>query len=447
MSTSLEDVKTGLPEELTESAIEGCTKVAEDSRGAAPASILTSFKNRNFTLLFSGQAISSIGDALYAVALPFLIFNHGGSARELGIVLTAYGIPRVASVLLGGWLSDRLRPRRLMLLADAIRALLVGMLAALAFGTHLDLWQLCAISCALGAFQGLFLPASFSILPEIQGEDDLQAGNALLLVSTQATMLIGSALAGILVSTLHSGPALAIDALTFVVSAITLFLMRSTLWTPNQAAQSERDEDRGVSSATIATEPINFGRFLLISPLVRVAFLVAIVGSFCLGGLSEVALPTLANSLMQVGASGYGLIMMGFGAGALAGSIFAGTMSKMPHKGLIGLLVVLIEGVAVALVPYGGFAGAVFLVFTVGVVSSFANTLLMTVIQLNLPRHLLGRVMGIFLFASFGCFPISVALAGVLVDRFGPALLFPFGGFALILSVFLGLMQKGLREL
>src|SRR5215475_12850404 len=69
-------------------------------------------KVRNFRLLFGGQTISVIGDALYIVALPWLILTTGGSAGELGVVLAAYGIPRAVSMLVGGWLSDRLGPLR-----------------------------------------------------------------------------------------------------------------------------------------------------------------------------------------------------------------------------------------------------------------------------------------------------------------------------------------------
>src|SRR5215475_9171142 len=87
------------------------------------------FKVRNFQLLFGGQTISVIGDALYMVALPWLILTTGGSAQELGIVLAAFGIARALSMLAGGWLSDRLGPRRLMLVADAVRLVLVGILA------------------------------------------------------------------------------------------------------------------------------------------------------------------------------------------------------------------------------------------------------------------------------------------------------------------------------
>src|SRR5579871_1989676 len=73
-------------------------------------------KVRNFQLLFGGQTISVLGDALYVVALPWLILTTGGSTEELGLVLAAYGIPRALSMLLGGLLSDRLRPRRVMLI-------------------------------------------------------------------------------------------------------------------------------------------------------------------------------------------------------------------------------------------------------------------------------------------------------------------------------------------
>jgi MFS family permease len=142
-------------------------------------------KVRNFQLLFGGQTISVIGDALYMVALPWLILTTGGSAQELGIVLAAYGIPRAGCMLVGGWLSDRLRPHRVMLLADAVRLLLVGLLALIALGGHPTILQLCAIAVPLGAFGGAFLPASQSILPETLSKDDLQAGNGLMMASMQ----------------------------------------------------------------------------------------------------------------------------------------------------------------------------------------------------------------------------------------------------------------------
>src|SRR5215472_3570268 len=124
MSTSFESENTLSAGQAIQQST-GHTQASGTSARTA-GGLLGPFGIRNYRLLFGGQAISTMGDALYMVALPWLILTQGGSAQELGIVLTVYGIPRVGSVLLGGWLSDRLRPRRLMLLADAVRAVLVG---------------------------------------------------------------------------------------------------------------------------------------------------------------------------------------------------------------------------------------------------------------------------------------------------------------------------------
>src|SRR5262249_41868005 len=169
-----------------------------------------------------------MGDALYLVAFPWLVLTTGGSAQELGIVLAAYGIARALSMLAGGWLSDRLRPRRVMLIADAVRLVLVGILAGIAMGGQPTLFQLCAIAVPLGAFGGAFLPASQSILPETLSPAALQAGNGLMLASRQGANLIGAAGAGVVVAAVSPAAALAIDAGTFLVSAFSLALMRPT---------------------------------------------------------------------------------------------------------------------------------------------------------------------------------------------------------------------------
>ena len=174
---------------------------------------------------------------------------------------------------------------------------------------------------------------------------------------------------------------------------------------------------------------------------------VSIAANFCFGGLLEVALPTLAHGPMHAGASGYGIIMAAFGGGALAGGILAGMLTGLKRKGLIPLLAVLIMAIMIALLPYGGVTGAILCMLISGLVNSISNVLLITLIQLIIPRHLMGRVMGLLLFASFGTYPISVALSGVLTNQFGPGILFPFSGLVLFLAILFGMTQKELRDL
>lgn len=411
------------------------------------AEMLRPFKVRNFTLLFGGQTISILGDALYAVALPWLVLTTGGSAQELGIVLTAYGIPRVASMLVGGWLSDRLRPRRVMLIADAVRLLLVALLAALALGGHPTLWQLCAIAVPLGAFGGAFMPASMAILPDILSSDDLQAGNGLRMASMQGANLVGSAIAGVVVAAFTAGMTLAIDAATFLVSAVSLVLMRGTkrvaLSTSKEGASQEHSsantEEQGVQ--------VSFWRFLRTSRLIQISLLLFIAISLISGGLIEVALPALVHGPMHGTASGYGIILAGWGAGALAGSIFAGMLGKLKHKGLIILLGGMIVAAMIALLPVGGVPGAVVCMLIGGAANTGFTVLFFTAIQLNIPSHLMGRIMGLLMFGSFGMYPLSVALAGVLSNQFGPAILFPFSGLVLGLLMLFGMTQKALRKI
>lgn len=418
----------------------------KDATRPVAGGILRPFKVRDFNLLTSGQTVSVIGDVFYMVALPWLILSSGGGAQELGIVMAAYGIPRTACMLLGGWLSDSLRPRLLMLITDIIRALLVGILAALTLWGHPTLWQLCAIAAPLGGLGGIFMPASRSILPEILSNDDLQAGNALDLSFLQGADMIGSAVAGIVVATFTAGMGMAIDAASFVVSAATLAMMRAASNTTHRAREERASAENPAASAQEPGEQVSLWHFLRTSPLIQAIMLVAAAIGLCLGGLVEVALPTLVHGPMHGGANGYGFILAGWGAGALGGGIAAGMLGKIKHKGLVMLLAIVVAGASFALLPYVGVPGAVACMLVGGIAGNIANVQLFTLVQLVVPRHLLGRVMGVLMFAAMGTYPLSSAIVGILSSRFGPTILFPLGGLLLLLATLFGATQKAMRE-
>jgi MFS family permease len=404
-------------------------------------------KVRNFNLLFGGQTISVIGDALYMVALPWLVLTTGGSTQELGIVLAAYGIPRAVCMLVGGWLSDRIGPRRLMLIADAVRLLLVGLLAAIAMGGRPTLLQLCAIAVPLGAFGGAFMPASQAILPETLSPDELQAGNGLMMASRQGANLIGSAMAGVVVAAFTTAAALAIDAGTFLVSALSLALMRTTHRAAPGAGKQEASRENPVSNVQAQAEQISLWSFLRTSRLIQGTLLIFMVIGLVSGGLIEVALPALVHGPLHGNAGGYGIILAAWGAGAFVGAILAGALGKRQHKGIIMLLAGMLMAALIALLPTWGIVGAIVCMLIAGVAGSIVNVVLFTAVQRAIPSHLMGRVIGLLLFGSFGVYPLSVALAGVLSNQLGPAIFFPFGGFLLALAMLLGMTQRALREI
>src|SRR5258708_29921081 len=288
------DIRQAETPPMLKQASEVNAQDASTERGAgkrAAGGMVDPVKVQTFMLVCGRQASAGLGDAVYAVAVPWLILNNGGSAEALGMVLAAYGIPRVGSMLLGGWLADRLRPRRVMLLADLVRALLVGILAARALGGHPTVLQLCAVAVPLGAFGGAFLPASMAIMPDILSDDDLQAGNALNLASMQAALLVGSALAGVVVAAFTAGADLATDAVTFIVSAVSLYLVRAAHLATRRKRDAGDSRENPQASTHQQEAQVSFWHFLRTSRLIQVVLLVALAAGFCFGGLLAVALP------------------------------------------------------------------------------------------------------------------------------------------------------------
>jgi MFS family permease len=421
------------------------------------ANIAAPLRSGDFLLLFSGQMVSTLGDTFYAVALPWLMLAGGRSPQELGVVLACYGVPRVATLLLGGWLSDLLRPRGVMLLSDIMRALLVGLLAALVFASSPGApatWQLIAVSILLGGFTGLFLPAYYAITPQILHDDVLQAGNALNSSSIQFAIFLGSALAGLIVSRFSPAIAFTIDALTFIVSSLTLLLMlrgqptQTASQTPVQMSLPGQQGEPGQAGAPLFDEGATFWQVLRSWRLFQVALLVVVIGNLLFDGLIQVALPTLVRVQFAAGAGGYGSLLASFGLGSLLGGLAAGGAGRVRHRGFVMVTLITLLALEYALLPFlGGLAGAVILIGCAGLTNGVLTVIAFTLLQQQAPRHLMGRLMAVLMIATLGLYPFSVALAGIVSTHAGPLILFPISGTLMLLAALFGLSQKEIRRL
>ncbi len=158
-------------------------------------------------------------------------------------------------------------------------------------------------------------------------------------------------------------------------------------------------------------------------------------------------MPTLVHGPLHGNASTFGIILVAWGADAFVGAFIAGALGKRKHKGIIMLVAGLLMAPMIVLLPTWGIAGAVGCMLIGGIAGSIVNVVLFTAIQRAIPSHLMGRVMGLLLFGSFGVYPLSVTLAGVLSTQLGPASFFPVGGLLLALAMLLGMTQRALREI
>jgi MFS family permease len=162
------------------------------------ARFLQAFSSRDFRLLWSGQAISLLGDTAFVVALGWRTFTLTGSARSLGIVLTLQGVGLLSTVLLGGALADRYDRRTLMLVSDAARFGVIGALAVVDATGHLSLGLLAGLAFAEGLATGFFTPALGGLVPRGVEADGLGSANARIGVARQARQLNGPTIAGLI---------------------------------------------------------------------------------------------------------------------------------------------------------------------------------------------------------------------------------------------------------
>jgi len=414
---------------------------AQPPAGRLP-SLLRPLRNRNYALLFTGQLTSLVGDQLYVVALPFLVLAHAG-VRELGLVLMCFGIARIATVPIGGVLADRMDKRKLMLLTDFGRALCVLTVAGAAFGPELSMLTVMALTAVLGGLEGLFLPPSYAILPDILSDDELPAGNALNTALESAASFVGPALAGLVVAVFTPGVALTIDAATFVVSAATLLAIRVTPRGADEAGEGDEDQTADGSSR------MGFLRFLAVSRFVQLTLLIMLFSNLAFDAMAEVALPVFSLDYLGAGAQGFGVMLSAFGAGAVVGGLLTDALFRVPRRGLIALGLGVVQGIALALVPLvgGGLAGASVLLAASGLTVGVLNAFYMTHLQQRVPPQMLGRTMGALTMATFGAQPVSVVAAGLVLGATGPGVIFVTAGLLIVVGYLLAVPSSEFRNL
>jgi len=178
-------------------------------------------RHRNFSLLFSGQLTSALGDQAFALALPWTVIAVTGDPIQVAVVLAAEAIPRVLLLPVGGALADRMNPRIVMLLSDIGRAGVVGALGVTLLSGLPPLWVVALLAALQGVGSGLYLPGSQAILPWTVRNAEIPAANGLMQIILWLTMVIGPVLGGVAVAA-QAAIAFLIDAASFVVSAITL---------------------------------------------------------------------------------------------------------------------------------------------------------------------------------------------------------------------------------
>lgn len=391
-------------------------------------SLWSALRVRDFRLVWIGESISLLGDQFYFIALPWLTFQLTGSALALGSVAAVGGIPRAIFMLLGGAITDRFSPHKVMWVSNVLRILLTGLITATILTHTLQVWLLYVASFLFGLVDAFFIPAQSAILPQIVDKDQLQSGNALNQITSQLAGLIGPALAGLVIASLAGGVvhptgaegvapvstegiglALGFDTLTFVVAALALWLMKGG----RNAAPSE-----GQMGFSGMMRSIGEGiRLVWADPLIRVFLLIIAAINFLFNGPIGVGLPVLVTSHFKGGADLLGILYSAFGGGALIGALAAGGLPTPRKTGVWSMVCVAFAGAMMAL--FGVVTSLpVFIAITalMGLSIGYVNVMAAGTTQRRIAPEAMGRVMSLMMLASFGLGPISNLVAGLMAD-------------------------------
>jgi MFS family permease len=401
---------------------------------------------RDFRLLWIGESISLIGDHIHFIALSWLTLQITGSGLALGTVLMVGAIPRALLMLLGGALSDRLSPRKIMIASNIVRGILVATIAFIIYNDVIELWHLYVLSITFGIADAFFHPAFNAIIPRIVDKDKLEAGNAILQGSHELSFFIAAAPAGLLISAIGIHFAFGIDAISFVIATVVLFLMSETrkadVFSDNVGF--EEGKPRGIKGIL---KDIKKGLvYAWNKPAFRAMLLAIAVIDFCFAGPIDIGIAWLADNRYIGGASAFGIVLSAIGGGAVIGIIIAGSV-KFKKRGILLALIGAVSGIGLAL--YGvlpDVLSASILSFVMGIGVGIFNILLISWLQKESPPNMIGRVMSLMTFASLGLMPISFAVAGVLVDINVPIMFAAAGGIVLITSIYL-LTIRAFREI
>jgi len=378
------------------------------------AQVLSILHQRNFRLLWLGQATSALGDRIVVVALALYV-DEIGSPTDVGLVLAAHSVPLIGFLLLGGVWADRLPRHRVMLATDLVRAALHALLATLILTGAVEIWHIVVIEALFGTAEAFFRPAYTGLVPQTVPEDRVQEANAVRAFTENAAQFLGPALATALVLGLGAGAAFVIDAATFLVSALFLAQVRP------------RARGAAPARARVLAELRAGWRAVR-----ERAWVWSIIASAALVLLVSVApLYTLGPSVAAEvhGDRGvFGIVLAVFGAGTLLGAV-SGLRLRPRRPILAANLAALGWPLAVAAYALGVPLPALLALWALaGIGMALFLVWWETALAQRIPPHLLSRVSAFDWMGSLALLPLGFLLAGPLGEAFGGVEVLVAGG-------------------
>ena len=365
-------------------------------------------RERSILALLAAEVISTTGAQMTWLALPWFVLVTSGSATHTTFVVAAEVIGLALLGLPGGRVLGRLGARRTMMLCDGARAPLMMVIPVLHWTVGVSFALLLGVAFALGALAAPYFAAQKVIVPELIGEDEhrVSEANALFQGANRTTILLGPALAGVLIGLIGATAVLVIDAATYVIS-----LGLVAAFVPRRPPAPQEDEDRSIRAGL---------RFIKGDRLLRVWW-----PTFALGDAAWtaffIAVPVLVLDRFGHHASIAGLLIASFGVGALIGNAIS---FRYLTRRFAGLAVIAAFAMFQALplwflwLPLPAYALAA-LILASGIANGLVNPSLHTITTLRVPPPLRPNVLTTAMVGWAVVNPLGLFVTGPVLDSFG----------------------------
>jgi DHA3 family macrolide efflux protein-like MFS transporter len=405
------------------------------SLAATPAPRLSPFaifRNANFSKMWTGQLISTMGSALTSLAASIYVFRLTNSAMSVGLMLMATAAPSLLVGLFAGVLVDRYDRKRIMIAADLLRAILVFLIPFLVPLSVIWLYVIVMLTSAIGQF---FDPAHESVLPEVATEEELASANSLMAISSFGSTAIGFAASGLIASAANISWAFYLDAVSFLLSGGCIMLIHIK---PIQA--------EGETNAALVIKNLKLGLHQLFDTPILRSLITSSIPTLIAFGMSNVLLLPFALRALKATEFEYGiqegLTSLGFVVGSL---LMAGFFDRMREGAWIATSFI---AMAVAGIFYS-FTHSIPLAIAIVTLEGFFNAPSVIgrrlIVQRNTPREMRGRVNSVFFVTRDILFLIGMAAAG-LADFIDVRIMYFSSSILLLGGGFLVLVLPGLRQ-
>ena len=395
---------------------------------------LSALRHRNYRLYWFGQLFSVLAQNMEAVAQSWLVLEITNSPLLLGLTGLTFSVPTIALTLVGGAVADRADRKRIMIFSQIGSVMMFSLLAVLVMTERVALLHVMAVAFFSGCVRAFDRPSRMALLPQMVPKHDIPNAVAIGGTIWQLSKLVGPALAGMLIYLIGIGPTY-LFCCAASATAVVLWL------------GIRLDGQRITASAGGLLQNMMEGLNFIRKNEIYYTFIGMTFFNSVFGMSYLILMPVFARDILSVGSEGFGFLQSAGGAGALCGAILAAYFGHARGKGKQVISGALVFGAMLIVFAFSNsYPLSLALGCLLGIASQFYMTIIHTILQVNLPDQLRGRVMSIHALA-WELMPVGGMSAGVIAEVSGAPSAVAFGGamvagMALVVAIFLPSIRR-----